>query len=457
MTDTSTTDAGAQTAATPSRWTLPIVLAAQFVTPTAIAGTAIALPHISTDLGSNPTALQWVVNGFNVAFALATLVWGALSDRIGHRQTFALGAVAVTLGSVFSAIAPNLLILDIARVIAGVGAAAILTGSSSLISSAYEGSRRTHAFAIFGTVNGLGLALGPTISGALVSLVDWRGVFVVHAVILAAAAIGSRVLPAAEPVSGPRGPILDISLLRNREFLAMCLVPVAGSIGFVTLLTYLPSAFSGIKDLGAGDAGLLMLAMTIPVLVTPLLIAQAVTRFRALTVGVVVLLSLGALLLGNAGILLLSEGNSFVWVLLPMVLLGLGFGLPIGLVDGHALSVVPEERTGTAAGLLNFFRIGSEAVFVAGYALVLSTVIGSKLSGAAADDTAAGQFGHPDVYRSAFVTTVIVLIALLAVVTIAIVAVRRRPSPTASDATSPQNDASADRPASPTEREGTPA
>ncbi|WP_084817346.1 MFS transporter [Gordonia sp. HS-NH1] len=419
----------------PSRWTLPIVLAAQFVTPTAIAGTAIALPLISRDLGSNPTALQWVVNGFNVAFALATLVWGALSDRIGHRTTFAAGAVLVTVGSVLSAAAPTLLVLDAARVVAGIGAAAILTGSSSMLSNAFEGDRRTHAFAIFGTVNGLGLALGPTISGVLVSFAGWRGVFIVHAVILAAAAVGSRVLPAARPVAGDKAPILDLSLLRNREFLAMCLVPVAGSIGFVTLLTYLPSAFSGIKDLSAGASGLVMLAMTIPVLVAPLAVAQLITRVRALTVGVVVYLSLGALLLGNVGVLLLTEERSIAWLIVPMILLGFGFGLPIGLVDGHALSVVPAQRSGTAAGLLNFFRIGSEAVFVAGYALVLSTVVGAHLTGAAADDTAAGQFGHPDVYRAAFVTTVGVLIALLVVVTIAIVVVRSRESRTAETAT----------------------
>lgn len=424
----STDETATSSEASPSRWTLPIVLAAQFVTPTSIAGTAIALPLISKDLGSNPTALQWVVNGFNVSFALATLLWGALSDRIGHRRTFTYGALLVTVGSVLSAAAPSLVVLDLARIVAGIGAAAILTGSSSMLSNAFSGDRRTHAFAIFGTINGLGLALGPTISGVLISLVDWRGVFAVHAVILAVTVAGSRVLPGAQPAVGPRGPILDVSLLRNREFLAMCLVPVAGSIGFVTLLTYLPSAFSGIKNLSAGTSGLVMLAMTIPVLVAPLAVAQLITRFRALTVGVVVYLSLGALLLGDVGVLLLTEDRSIGWLIVPMVLLGLGFGLPIGLVDGHALSVIPAQRAGTAAGLLNFFRIGSEAVFVAGYALILSTVVGAQLSGAAADDTSAGQFGHPDVYRTAFVTTVGVLIALLAILTVAIVVVRTRSS-----------------------------
>jgi MFS family permease len=410
--------------APPSGATLPVVLTAQFVTPMAIAGTAIALPLISQDLGSNPAALQWVVNGFNVAFALTTLLWGAVSDRIGHRRTFGIGTALVVAGSIGSVAAPNLFVLDLARVVAGIGAAAILTGATALLSAAYEGARRTRAFAVFGTVNGLGLALGPTISGLLISLLDWRGVFLVHAVILAAAGVGTRVLPAAKPAVVEHGPILDLGLLRNREFLAMCLVPVAGSIGFVTLLTYLPSALSGITDLSAGASGLLMLAMTIPVFVAPVAIGHLVTRFPALTVGRVVYLALGAAILGNAGVLALSQDRSVAWIIVPMVLLGLGFGLPIGLVDGHALSVVPAERGGTAAGLLNFFRIGSEALFVAGYAIVLATVVGTRLSGKAADDTAAGQFGHPDVYRSAFTITVGVLIALLVVLTVLIVAVR---------------------------------
>ena len=230
MTATST-QSKTTAAAPPSRWTLPIILIAQFVTPMSIAGTAIALPKISTDLGTQTTALQWVVNGFNVAFALGVLAWGALSDRIGYRLTFVIGSILFAATSLISAASPSLLLLDAMRIIAGIGAAAILTGASSMLSNAFTGSARARAFALFGTVNGLGLALGPTISGALVAGVGWRGVFAVHGLILAAVALSSRVLPAAAPAVAPstsdRAPLLDLSLLRNREFLAMCLVPVA--------------------------------------------------------------------------------------------------------------------------------------------------------------------------------------------------------------------------------------
>jgi MFS family permease len=433
MTATSTTTQAPE-AAPPSRWTLPIILTAQFVTPMSIAGTAIALPKISTDLGAQTTALQWVVNGFNVAFALGVLAFGALSDRIGYRRTFTIGGIVFATASLISAVSPSLILLDAMRVIAGLGAAAVLTGASSMLSNAFEGSARARAFALFGTMNGLGLALGPTISGALVTSVGWRGVFAVHGLILAIVALGSRVLPSASAPAAQavtttdaetRTPLLDLSLLRNREFLAMCLVPMAGSIGFVTLLTYLPSAFSGIRDLSAGQSGLLMLAMTVPVVIAPTIGARLIDTVSSITVGSVIYTSLLALILGDLGLMLLDENRSLAWIIVPMILLGFGFGLPIGLVDGHALEVVPPERTGTAAGLLNFFRVGSEAVFVAGYSLVLSTLIGQKLTGDAATDTAAGQPGHPDVYTSAFTTTTLILAVLVTVITVAVLAIRR--------------------------------
>ncbi|TQL66977.1 putative MFS family arabinose efflux permease [Nocardioides albertanoniae] len=410
-----------------SRATLPVLLLAQFVTPLSIAGTAIALPLISQDLGTNETGLQWAVNGFNVTFALFALVWGAVSDRIGYRAAFRAGSVLVVAGGALSAAAPSLLILDVARLVAGVGAASILTGSTALISHLFEGSRRTRAFAVFGTVNGLGLALGPSMSGGVIGLVGWRGVFAVQAAFVLIALLGSVAIPAirtaaAEP--GGKAPILDVGLLANREFLATCLVPVAGSVGFVTLLTYLPSALSGVRGMDASTSGALMLVMTLPVLVAPMLVSRAVTTTEWVTIGRVIYASLAFLAVGAAGMMLLSIDGPIAALVVPMLLIGAGFGLPIGLVDGHALSVVPAQRAGTAAGLLNFGRIGSEALFVAVYALAISTLIGRDLPGDAGARTAAGQPGHPEVYLDAFHVVALGLAGLVVLITVAVIALR---------------------------------
>ncbi|QDZ43630.1 MFS transporter [Corynebacterium sp. sy039] len=394
---------------------LLIVLIAQFITPMSIAGTAIALPQISTHLGAHTTALQWIINGFNLAFALSVLFWGTLSDRIGYRRTFTIGTALFSAGSLVSAISPSLLLIDIARIFAGIGAAAVLTGSSSLLSTAFSGSARDKAFALFGTVNGLGLALGPTFSGFLVDSLGWRGVFAVHGCILGAIALICLCTELLPKTSGSeKAPLLDLSLLKNREFLAMCLVPVAAAIGFVTLLTYLPSALSAITALSPGRAGVLMLAMTAPIVVAPLVIAR--TRLGTNTV---IYASLAALILGNCGLLLLSEDRSVAIIIIPMMLLGCGFGLPLGLIDAHALSVVPPQRAGTAAGLLNFFRIGSEAIFVALYGALLSLLIPDSA-------TAAGQPGHPDMYHHAFTMLITGIVVLVGALSCTIVLIRRR-------------------------------
>lgn len=407
------------------RAVLPVVLAAQFVVPMSISGTAIALPVIASDLGADPTPLQWVVNGFNVAFALFTVVWGGVSDRIGHRTSFRIGVLLTAAASLASALAPSLAVLDVARVVAGVGAAAVLVGSTSILSLHFHGTERATAFALFGTVNGLGLALGPTISGLLVAVLDWRGVFATQASVLLIAAVGTLALPDLRSESTAHR-LLDFGLLRNRRFLALCLVPVAGAIGFVTLLTYLPAALSAVASLTPGRAGLFMLAMTIPVLLAPLTVARLSTTFEAVTPTRVILTSLVCLVLGNLGMLALQPGVPLAAIVVPMIAVGLGFGLPIGLVDGEALAAVPAHSSGTAAGVLNLFRIGSEAVAVAGYAWLLAFLIRSELTDRTdADAAASGQPGFADAYTHAFSEVITLTAAAVAVTAAAIIALSR--------------------------------
>lgn len=410
--------------------TLPVVLVAQFVIPMSIAGTAIALPQIAGDLGESPGPLHWVVNGFNLAFALFTIVWGAASDRIGHKISFRIGIAVTGLAGVASALAPNMLFLDGARVLAGIGAAAVLVGSTSILSNTYSGTARAKAFAAFGTVNGLGLALGPTIAGLLVGAIGWRGVFLAQALILACAFLGSLTLPRHtqprdEAANTGVTALLDLTLLRNRKFLGLCLVPVAGAIGFVTLLTYLPNALSGIASMDPTSAGLVMLAMTTPVLLAPAVVAKLVTSGRT-TPTTVVYVSLAALVVGDLGMLALTPASSLWLIVIPMALVGIGFGLPIGLVDGEALAAVPTHSSGTAAGVLNLFRIGSEAVLVAGYAWLLTYLVTTRMpADPDADATAAGIAGHPHQYADAFHSVVGILATLVAVTAVAVVLLMR--------------------------------
>lgn len=422
---------GQASQARPATLTLPSILLAQLVIPLSIAGTAIALPDIAGELGSDPVPLQGVVNGFNIAFAVCTVIWGVAADRMGHRAAFRLGVAVALAGSLASALSPSLVLLDTARVVAGVGAAAVLTGASSLLSSLYTGPARRRAFALFGTVNGLGLALGPSISGFLVSWAGWRGVFLAQALALLVAVALSIAVPKVTVTPMPGRRLLDLSLLRHRTFLAMTLVPVAGAIGFVTLLTYLPNAFSAVLGLDTAGAGLLMLAMTVPVLVAPLAVGQLMVRTR-LTSRAVILVSLGCLVVASLGLSGLSSDTEPVHLIGWMIAAGFGFGLPIGLVDDEALASIPADRVGTAAGLLNLARIGSEALAVAGYAAALAAVVAARIADPTlAGEVAAGAQGHSGSYAAAFHTVVLaiaIIVACLALV-ITLLLRRREPAP----------------------------
>jgi predicted MFS family arabinose efflux permease len=418
----------------PRRLALPVILAAQLVVPLSISGSAVALPEIGRHLGASTGPLQWVVNGFNVAFAVFTLVWGGVADRVGHHRTFRAGITIAGAGSLMSALSTHLVMLDVARVLTGIGAAAVLTGASALISGGWHGAQRTRAFALFGTANGLGLALGPTVAGVLVQLAGWRTAFALPTVVLVAALACSWALPAVggetttrSRQSRPRRPpILDLRLLTRPGFAAMVLVPVAAATGFVTLLTYLPSALTAVRGWNPGQAGTMMLVATAPVVIAPMIVGRLLTRTR-LTPGHVLVVAQVCLVIGPLVLLALSPTSSLVPVVVGMLLIGLGFGLPLGFVDGEALAQVPPETAGRAAGLLNFFRVGSEAVVVAAYATILSGLIRTALPGdpVGAATVAAGGAGAPAVYVDAFRTVAVIIAACTTVLGVLILLLRR--------------------------------
>jgi fumarate reductase subunit D len=127
----------------------------------------------------------------------------------------------------------------------------------------------------------------------------------------------------------------------------------------------------------------------------------------------------------------LAPGTSIGAIVVPMALVGLGFGLPLGLIDGEALASVPAHSSGTAAGVLNLVRIGSEAVFVGLYAYVLAALIGHSIPDRAlARATSAGQPGQAAVYSAAFHWVLTGLVVLL-LATTAVIALLHRARSTA--------------------------
>ncbi|AWS44641.1 MFS transporter [Streptosporangium sp. 'caverna'] len=106
----------------------------------------VALPVIQADLGAGLAEVQWVVDAYAITLAAMLLPVGVLADRYGRRRMLAIGVTLFTLASLACALAPNAILLDVARGVQGLGAAALYGTSTPLIAAAYpDGPGRAKA------------------------------------------------------------------------------------------------------------------------------------------------------------------------------------------------------------------------------------------------------------------------------------------------------------------------
>ena len=138
----------------------------------------VALADMQTSLRAGVPALQWIVDGYMLAFTALMLTGGTLGDLLGRKKVMLAGIALFCGGSLFGALAGSSRELIAARVVMGVGAAACEPGTLSLIRHIYPDRReRAHALGIWTAVSGVSLALGPVLGGVLVAAGGWQNIF----------------------------------------------------------------------------------------------------------------------------------------------------------------------------------------------------------------------------------------------------------------------------------------
>jgi EmrB/QacA subfamily drug resistance transporter len=167
----------------------------------------VALPTIGRELDAGLTGQQWVLDGYLLTLSALLLSGGAAGDRYGRRRVFVAGLVVFTAASLACGMAPTICWLIGARLVQGVGAAALVPGSLALIDAGITEDDRGRAVGIWAGMSGVATALGPFIGGWLVDAASWRWVFFLNVPLAAAVLwIAARHLPESRSPAAPRRP-----------------------------------------------------------------------------------------------------------------------------------------------------------------------------------------------------------------------------------------------------------
>ena len=411
------------------RWlVLTAISVAVFMVALDVTVVVVALPQIQRQLHLQLEDLQWVVNAYSLSFSAFLMVAGAAADRFGRRLVFVLGIAVFSASSLTCGLAASGLVLHLARAAQGIGAAFMSSAGLALLASLFQGKERATAFAVWGTVLGLGIAFGPLIGGAVTAWAGWHWVFLANIPVgVAFAAIALFVIPESRDpqataidwagfvsftaalfllvyalVDGngrhwssgifamlggaalllivfivverrQARPMMDLTLFRSPCFIGVCLAPVALSIGFWSLLVYLPLYFTMLEGTSILGVGLALMPLTVPLLVLPRWAAILATRMptNAFLAPGLMIVAVGDVVLGFS----VGQGAAFV---VGLLLTGVGAGAINAEISKVAVGVVAPDRSGMASGIAGTTRQVGFGIGIALLGAVYASVLAAS-------------------------------------------------------------------------------
>jgi EmrB/QacA subfamily drug resistance transporter len=394
----------------------------------------VALPNLAQQLHATTRDLQWIVDGYNLAFAALVLTAGSLGDRFGRRPMLLTGLTGFAAASTLGALATGAGALVAARFVMGTFAALIYPTTLSIITNAYpDRTQRAKAIGVWGAVTGLGVAVGPLTGGLLLAHFWWGAVFLalvpvaVVAAVLAAVLVPESSDPAAARldlpglatssaaigllvytiIEGPdRGwtspwtiggfaatvllaavfvtverrtatPMLDVTLFRTPAFSAASgAVTVAffALFGFIFLITQYFQFIRGYSTISTG-VRILPVALTIA--------AGSIAGARlAGRLGTRTLVVTGLALFGTAfaWVAVSPADQPYLQIAAQMVLIGTGIGLTSTPATESILSVLPPAKAGVGSAVNDATREAGGTLGVAVLGSIFTSIYAHHLA-----------------------------------------------------------------------------
>ncbi len=386
----------------------------------------VALPTIAKDLNAAPADSIWVVNAYQLVITILMLPLASLGEVVGYRRVYRVGLVVFTLASLGCALSDSLVMLSAARVVQGVGAAAMLSVNSALVRFIYPSRLLGRGIGINAFVVAVSAAVGPTVAAGILSIASWPWLFAVNVPIGLATLAAARMLPRT-PRSGRRfdvpsallnalffglliiaidsvghggqplyaalalagaalsgvalvirqlpqtSPLLPVDLLRIPIFALSIATSVCSFAAQMLAYVSIPFYFQDLLGRSDVATGLLMTPWPLATAVLAPIAGRLADRHSAGVLGALGLVIFAAGLLSLA-LLPAAPGNAdIIW---RMALCGAGFGLFQSPNNRAIITSAPRERSGGASGMLGTARLLGQTIGAALVALMFSLVGG---------------------------------------------------------------------------------
>ena len=388
----------------------------------------------SAGLGASQSQLEWAINSYTLVFAGLLFTFGVLGDRLGRKRVLIAGLVLFGLGSLLSAYSHSPDQLIAARAVMGLGGAAVMPQTLSIIANVFAPAERARAIGIWTSAVGIGVAIGPVLGGLLLAHFWWGSVFLINVPVTVFGVIAALyIIPESRNpapgkidyigvlasvlglvllvygiVQGGDGeswgsigvlgpalgglvvlglfgwyesridhPSLDVRLFKDRR--------LSASVGSIGLLffgmggVYFFTSFylQNVRGYSPLEAGALAVPFAIGQFVMSPRSVTLVNRFGARAVGVAGLLA-NAVVIGGWAFL---DQRSPIWIVAVLFFIqGAGLGIAVPAATSTTMAALPREKAGAGSALTNTARQVAVALSVAFLGSILEQFYRSSLN-----------------------------------------------------------------------------
>ncbi len=395
---------------------------------------AVAFPSIIKGLGTNVLWAAWTISIYLVAVTSAMPLIGNLSDSLGRKRIFLISLIVFTSSSLACGLSPNIYSLVAFRFLQGIGGASFLPTAAGIVSDQFP-EHRERAIGLFTSIFPIGGMVGPNLGGWIVSRYSWRYIFYINLPIgiilivlilillkesegrssrlridymgasylfggilflmLALNLVAENLSISTLLLAGlfsvislfsfslflrqekkDPNPILDMTLLRSKPFLAANVYNMMGGAGVFGVFSFIPFYATSVHQLSTLASGMVLTPRSIGMISTSTLTSFLLRRwgYRWPMVLGTTIVSLTTLLLAGPGVQLLKMagvplGVAGILAILIMVI-GIGQGIALPASNNACIELMP-EKVATITGLRGMFRSVGGAVGISLITIIL--------------------------------------------------------------------------------------